>query len=478
MITRKQILFGLKWTAGARFGSQIITWAITLLIIRLLSPEDYGLMAMATVCVAFMIMVAEAGLKPALIQRQEIDETMLRQAFGIVIVMNLGLMIILNLLAPMIAGFFAEERLIKILHVLSLGFLFIAIATIPGVILERELKFKNLALVELMAGVSTSVLTLILAFAQYGIWALVYGYIFSGLFRALAFNLTAPFYKLPIFSLQGMKSLLFFGGTMSVSRILWFFFSQIDIIIVGRLLGKEALGFYSVAMHLASLPVQKVAAIMNRVSFPVFSRIQHERESIRSYAIKGIRALSFTAFPILWGISSIANEFIMLFLGQKWQNAILPVQLLSLMLPLRMIMIFLATVIDAIGRPDVGVKNVLLASIIMPIAFLIGSQWGIVGVAVAWVTVYPVVLVINIHRMLLVIGLRLNYFFQIIAPALGSTVGMYVAVWGTSWLLGGDIDQIIKLLVMVMIGVLTYVGLSLVINKQGYREILGLFWNK
>jgi len=183
MITRKQILSGLKWTAGARFGSQIITWAITLLIIRLLSPEDYGLMAMATVCVVFMIMVAEAGLKPALIQRQEIDETVLRQAFGIVIVVNLGLMIILNLLAPMIAGFFAEERLIKILHVLSLGFLFIAIDTIPGVILQRELKFKNLALVELMTAVSTSVLTLILAFAQYGIWALVYGYIFSGLFR-------------------------------------------------------------------------------------------------------------------------------------------------------------------------------------------------------------------------------------------------------------------------------------------------------
>ena len=478
MITRKLILSGLKWTAGARFGSQIITWAITLLIIRLLSPEDYGLMAMATVCIAFMLMVSEAGLMPALVQRQEINETVLRQAFGIVIVMNLGLMIILNLLAPMIAGFFAEERLIKILQVLSLSFLFFAIQTIPEVILQRELKFKNLALVEFLVGVSSSVLTLILAFAEYGIWALVYGYIFSGLFRALALNLTAPFYKLPIFSLQGMKSLLFFGGTISVSRILWFFFTQIDIVIVGRLIGKEALGFYSVAMHLASLPVQKVSAIVNQVTFPVFSRIQHERESIRSYVIKGIRALSFVAFPILWGISSIANEFVMLFLGQKWQQVILPLQLLPLMLPLRMIINFLPTAIDALGRPDVGVKNVLLASIVMPIAFVIGSQWGIVGVAVAWVTVYPVVLVINIHRMLLVVGLRLNYFFQVIAPAFGSAVGMYAAVWGTSWLLGGDINQIIKLLVMVMIGVLTYIGLSLVINKLGYREILGLFWNK
>ena len=117
MVMKHQILSGLKWTAGARFGGQIITWAVTLLVMRLLSPEDYGLLAMATVFVMFMLMFAEAGLSPALIQKEVIDENALRQSFGFVIVSNLILILILNLCAPIIADFFGDEQLVLILRV-------------------------------------------------------------------------------------------------------------------------------------------------------------------------------------------------------------------------------------------------------------------------------------------------------------------------------------------------------------------------
>lgn len=478
MTIRKQVLSGLKWTAGAKLSGQIITWGITLWVMRLLSPEDYGLLAMAMVFVTFLLMMAEAGLGSALVQKQDLDETKLRQAFGIVIVVNLTLLVLLNLLAPAIAGFFEDERLLPVLRVLSLYFLVIAMGVIPDVMLQRQLEFKKRSLIDLTAAVFSSILTLVLAFAHYGIWALISGTLFAGLWRAVAASVVIRFRLLPSFSWQGMRSLLSFGGNVTMSRLLWFFFTQIDVIIVGKLLGKEMLGFYSVAMHLASLPVQRVSSILNQVAFPVFSRFQHDRETLISYMIKAMRILSFFAFPVLWGISSTANETVLLLLGQKWQDAILPLQLLALMMPLRMLTNFLPTATDAFGRPDIGMKNVLLASLVMPVAFLVASRWGIVGVAVAWVTVYPVVLLINYRRSMRAMGLGLRDLIHAIAPAVISAIGMYAAVWGARWLLGGDTSQLTKLLVMITIGVLMYGGLAWLLNRQGCREVYSLIRQK
>lgn len=478
MTIREQALTGLKWTAGGKLTAQIITWGITLIVIRLLTPEDYGLLAMATVFVALMLLLAEAGLAPALVQKRELDEASLRQVFAIIILVNLILLAILNLLAPVIAGFFGDERLIPILHVLSLQFLITPAATIPEVLLYRELKFKNLSLIQLTASIAGSVLTLAMAFAGYGVWALVLGNLFGAIWKTVVLNALAPFHLFPKFSLRGMRSFLSFGGNITLSRLLWFFLTQIDVIIVGKLLGKEILGFYSVAMHLASLPVQRVSVIVSEVAFPVFSKIQNDREQFRSFVLKAIRVLSLIAFPVLWGISSIANEIVLLFLGQKWQSAVLPLQLLALMMPFRMIANFLPSAINALSRPDIGVRNAFLASIVMPIAFLIGSQWGIIGVSLAWVTVYPVVLAINIHRMLYAMELQLRNLFYAITPAVSSATGMYLAVWMMGLLLEGDINQWVKLLIMIATGVMAYGGLTLSFNRRGYQEVMNLVWQK
>ena len=475
MTMRKQILSGIKWGAAAKFGGQVITWGITLVVIRLLSPEDYGLLAMATIFVAFMLMVSEAGLTSALIQKQDIDEASLRQAFGIIIFINLILFVTLNLFAPIIAVFFSEERLTLILHVLSLQFIFVSITAIPEVLLYRKLKFKSLALIQLVITIISSVFTLMLAFAHYGVWALIFGTLSSIVLRAIAINVIAPFRQLPNFSLQGMRTLLIFGGNIALSRFLWFFYTQIDVIIVGKLLGKESLGFYSVAMQLSSLPVQRVSAIVSQVAFPIFSRFQHDREQLGSVAIKALRILSFIAFPVLWGISCVANEIVLLFLGYKWQSAILPLQLLSLMMPFRMLGNFLPSFTDAMGRPDVTMKNILLSSFVIPIALLVGAiEGGLSGVAIAWVIVSPVLIINNVRLSLRVVELQLRDFFRAIVPVVISAAGMYLMVWMIGSQLGDNIDHLTKLLIMIATGVSVYGGLTLFFNKQGYQEVINL----
>lgn len=474
MTVREQILTGLKWTAGGRLGAQVITWAITLIVMRLLTPEDYGLLAMANVFFAFMLMLSEAGLGPALIQKKNLDNTSLRSVFAIIIFTNASMLLLLNLSAPIIATFFNENRLIPILHVLSLQFLLNIFSTLPSSQLYRQLKFKSLSLINFSTTIIGSVLTLLMAYAQLGVWALVLGNLLASMLNVIAINIIAPSFLFPRFSLSGMRNLLSFGGNVTLSRLLWFFYAQADTAIVGKFLGKEILGFYSIAMQLASLPVQRVSAIINQVAFPVFSRIQDNQEQFCSFILKAARVLSLIAFPILWGIASIANEIILLFLGEKWQSAILPLQLLALMMPLRVLVHFLPSAVDALGRPDVTMRNSLYASIIMPIAFLIGCNWGLDGVALSWVIAYPLVFFINIYRMLRVIGLQLSDFFYAIMPAMGTTIGMYLAVWATATLLTNNIDQWIKLPIMIVTGVLAYASLTLLFNKRGYREVIDL----
>lgn len=474
MSIREQAISGLKWTAGGKLAAQIITWAITLVVIRLLTPEDYGLLAMASVFVAFMLMMSEAGLTPALIQKQDLAETSLRNVFAIVIVINLGLMLLLNLLAPAIANFFGEDRLIPILQVLSLRFLLSIFGTLPSVKLYRDLKFKDLSLMHLAATILGSISTLILAFAGFGVWALVLGNLLTSFINVVTLNVIAPTHLLPNFSLLGMRSLLVYGGNITLARLLWFFFTQIDVIIVGKLLGKEMLGFYSVSMQLASLPVQRISAIVNQVAFPVFSKIQSDLDQFRQFVLKAIRILSLVAFPVLWGISSIANELVLLLFGEKWETAILPLQLLALMMPFRMIANFLPSATDALGRPDIGMKNVLLASAIMPIAFLIGSQWGLLGVALAWVTIYPIVLSINIHRMLSAMNLGFYNFVYAITPALISALGMYMVVRAINLFAGTHLSQSLMLMAMILVGIIVYFSLTLLFNRNGYNELIDL----
>ncbi|HBV21547.1 MAG TPA: hypothetical protein DEF07_07500 [Nitrosomonas sp.] len=291
-------------------------------------------------------------------------------------------------------------------------------------------------------------------------------------------NIVSPFYLRPRFSLTGMRSLLTFGGNITASRLLWFFFTQIDVIIVGKLLGKEMLGFYSVSMQLASLPVQRVSSIVNQVAFPVFSKIQNDREQFRGFVLKAIRVLSLVAFPVLWGISSIADELVLVILGPKWETAVLPLQLLTLMMPFRMIAYFLPSATDALGRPDIGLKNVLLASAVMPITFLFSVHWGIIGVTIMWVTVYPIILFINYQRSLHIINLQLRDLFFAIIPIVIITLLMYLAVRGMGWFIGDDSNKIIKLSILIATGILFYGTSTSIFNRHYYHEAINLFFKK
>jgi O-antigen/teichoic acid export membrane protein len=358
--------------------------------------------------------------------------------------------------------------------VLSIQFIVMAISIIPQSLLERQMRFKALSIVEFASAIVGSLATLLLALLGMEVWALVWGSISLLVVRTIALNIVCPFSWRPSFSIEGMFQIISFGSYITGSRVLWYFYTQADIFIVGRLLGKELLGFYSVAVQLASLPMEKVSGIVNQVAFPAFANIQNDRQKAGRHFLQSVRLMSIVAFPVLWGISSIAAEMLHILLGGKWQVAAIPLQLLTLVMPIRMISNLFSPALMGLGYANVHFRNVLLASLIMPVVIWAGSHWGITGVCLGWIIGFPLVFVVNMLRVLKALEIRPIIVAKVIANAIGGSSIMYCAVAITKHILDQWALSIPGLITMVIVGAGVYACMLLVFDRESYKDVYNL----
>lgn len=475
MSLRNQVLSGLRWRGGSIFLSQLCTWGITLVVMRILSPSDYGLLAIAGIFFSFLALMSELGLGPAIIQKSDIEEGKLRQVFGLSILINTILCLFLLVAAPLIAGFYQENRLTLILRVIAFQLILNAFIVVPQSLLIRKLDFKGISILEVSGNVLCSLLSLGLALNGFGVWSLVIGNYANVLIKVIGINYISPFVRLPDFSFHGIHRFMVYGGNITITRILWFFYSQADVFIAGKLLGTQQLGFYSVSMNLATLPLQKISGIINNVAFPAYAQIQDDMDLVRSHFLKTVRGLSILSFPVLWGISCVSPELVNVFLGAKWLPAVLPLQIVTLVMPLNVINNTFSPLMQGIGRPEISLKNVLWASIIMPLAFIIGSYWGIKGLSFAWLAAYPAVFYGNLLRMQKLISLEnLKVVLQeMLWPAFASLV-MYCAVIIVKEAFTANMNARYVLITSTSVGGLTYLTIMLVFYRNSCKEFLGL----
>jgi len=429
---------------------------------------------MAVIFVSFCQMINELGLGAAIVQKKELTEMQLKQVFGLVLLLNGFLLILLLAGSPLIAKYFNEPKLTKVVPVLALQFLFIAFSVIPNASLTRNMNFRSISIIGIISTLSHCFVTFSLAWFGFSYWALVLGSLAGIIIRTIGLNVANPFMKWPSLNFSGFKEIARFGAYVSLQRILWYVYSHADVFIVGKMLGKTVLGYYSVAMNLASLPMQKVGGIFQQVGLPAYSKLQDNREIAAKYTLKVTRVIAFIAFPVFFGISSIASELVLLLIGEKWFLAIFPLQLLSLIVPLRTLSVALGPSITGMGRPEINAKNLAVACIIMPLAFIIGAKWGLKGVSIAWITSYFLWFVFMLSQSLPVIGLTMRNFFRaLLGPTFVAAV-MYFTVYMTRLGLNKlQMNDVFTFAILIIVGVTVYsVGMLLF-----YREVCLEVWD-
>jgi teichuronic acid exporter len=429
---------------------------VTLLVFRLLTPNDYGLMALSMVVITILAGVAEFGLGSSLVQAQKLGEHELARVAGAIAALNIGCGLIIALGAPLFASAMGDERLTNVLRVLALQFPLAALEAVPQSLAYRRMDFKRLAVVELVTTLMGSLATLTLAWLGMGVWALVLGTLASSVLRAAMYVALVGFVW-PSFDLRGIGSHLRFGGAVTASRLLWQVTHQSDLLIAGRMLSHESLGHYSVSMHLATMPMTKAMSIVNQVAFPAVARLQDELPRLRQRLLESFRLLALVAIPALWGLSAAAVEFVDVLLGAQWHPAIVPLQLVSFVAPLRMLSAILSTALTAVGRADLDLRNSVITAFVLPAAFVAGAQFGVNGLAVSWIVAIPIVFALTFPRTLPQLGFRFIELMSAVRVPVMSGVIMYVAVVAARVPLQ-SLEEVQRLPILIVVGAVAYLG--------------------
>ncbi len=468
-----RVIHSLKWLTFTKFLAQLLRWAVTFIVIRLLMPEDYGIYAMADVVMYFFALFSGAGLASALIQVRNFSKIQMRQILGLLIVINVALTLAVFLLAPGIADFYQEERVIPVLYALLIGFLTVTIETLPTAMLEREMRFKTLSLIELAAATISAVVTLLLALAGYGVWSLVVGHLSELVMRAGLKFAAHPIMILPQFRFGKSIHLITFGGIKTLTFLAWFALVSIDTIIGGRLWDTKTLGIYAVALQLSYIPMNKLVPLVKQVAFPAYAKIHQTDSDIVPYIMKANGLILIMAFPIFFGFAATASSLVPLLLGEKWLAVVLPASLIPLILPFRASQELMDPAFEASGRPQDALKNWLIVfAVLAPMLYIGALYGGIAGMCWAWVIGLPLTYIITSWRAIRYLRLPASpYISAVLRPLLAAAV-MFAAIHLLRYLISGTVPLALLLALEILLGVTVFLAMAWLLCRQ---ELFHLF---
>ncbi|WP_375273180.1 lipopolysaccharide biosynthesis protein [Sphingomonas sp.] len=448
-------------------------WTATFLVIRILSPSDYGLFAMSAVVLAFTNMLDGYGLASALVRQPEVSERDIRQLFGLLLLLNGGLAAVQVIVAPLLAAYYRQPIVADMLRVQSLLYLTTPFIALPSALLSRQLDFSRQAKVNVTASLMSASTALIGASSGWGVWTLVAAPGALYLTRAVGLTWSARALVRPLFRFAGAGQLMRFGGLMALSQLFWFLQSQSDVFIAGRALSPHLLGIYTTSLFLAQIFVSKFVPPLNEVAFSAYARIQHDPTARAAAFLKAMQLVMLAALPFYAGLAATAEPLVHAVLGEKWAEVVPVVRLLAFAMPLMTVQVLYSPACDAIGRPGVAVINGAIGAVLLTVSFLVGVRGGVTGLATAWVVAYPLYLVISSRRALPVIGVSWQAVVRAAAPALASAGAMAALVVGVDRLLP-PIGAMPRLAVLVALGAVSYAGLLLAFARDTVREVARL----
>lgn len=465
----------LKWTAAARVSGQLLSWAITILVIRLLSPDDYGVLAAAMVVIGLAALLNEMGMVTGLVQTKDIDESLIGNVFGFVLLCNVVLVALLLLSAPWVAAYFEQAEVELVVRVLSLTLLIDALGAVPSALLRRDLRFKEISILTFCSLVLSNLVTLAMAYGGYGVWSLVAGSLLRAGMMSLGCMIVVRFWQLPSFRFAGLRKILGFSLNITAQRVVWYISAQADQLLVGRLLGTQMLGFYSVGNHLATLPMSRLMQLVNSVAFPAYAKVQDDVAQARHYFLLSVKLLTLISLPVFWGLASISEPFVAVFLGEQWARAAFVISMAALAAPARLLEMLLSPMLDGLGRPDVGLRNVITLALVFPAGVYLGYRFGgFEGLVVVAALAYVLVAVVNSIRSVRILRCGAGEIGRVVAPTLANGLAMYLAVLGVDrYLLAGASDPL-RLAVLVATGAVVYLGLAWLIDRAAVLRIVEL----
>ena len=447
----------MAWTAVAKWTTQVLSWASTIIVARLLVPADYGILGLALLVLGFFSLTGNLGLGAAVIHHRDMIARTRERLAGVSVGFGLVLAVAAVGLARPMSIFFSEPALTRPIMVLSLQLVFSGLQVVPRSLLQRDFRFKVLAKIDAGEALAATACTLTLAIMQMGYWSLVFGNIFSkAVSTILVMHHQAQRIRWPG-RLRELVGELTFGGHMLLANVGWYVYGSADIAIVGRLLSTGAVGAYSLALNIGTAPMSQVTALISRVVPGVFSAMQDDRTKLARYLTALLEGQAFVVFPISAGMALVAPDLVGVALGSKWLAAVVPLQVLSISTAAQSLSPVLIGALVFSGHPAANSRITMSSAVVLPMLFLIGARWGIAGVAFGWLAgnlFFMLPMTFSQSRRYLGFGYRA--IIRSVVPALNCTLVMAAGVLAVQQLIGAALSGALRLGLAVLTGVVCY----------------------
>lgn len=473
MSIKQKAIKGALWTAIQNWVSQAGAFVVFFVLARLLQPEDFGLIALANVFLAFMQAFLEQGFAQALIQQDELDHDSLDTAFWSNVAIGLLLTCSTWIFADWIAGFFNQQQLAPILRCLSLVFLLNASRSTQQAILERNFAFKELAVRSILGIFLGGIVGITMAVAGLGVWSLVWQQITNEIVGTLVLWKASNWLPRFKFSFYVFGNLFRFGSSILALNLVSFFNTRINDFLIGYCFGPVVLGYYSISYRLLQVSVQLLVRTTSSISLPVFSRLRHDPQRFRSAYYTVTRLTSAIAFPFFLGIAVLAPQLVVVIFGEKWLATVPLIQILALSGILKSVTFFKSSVLIAMGKPAQTVHLKSLSVILNLIAFAIAYRFGIVAVTAATVMKGIVVFPIGQWVISRTISIPFGAYLRQFVSPLVSSLFMVLALSAARDFLMKEIGlESVVLCFCVLLGAVLYFLITRILSPRLYREFL------
>lgn len=474
MSLKKQAVSGVKWSGismGAVTGFQFITLAV---LARLLSPSDFGLMGMIMVVVGFAQAFADMGISNAIIHRQDATKNQLSSLYWLNIIAGIIVFFVVCASAPIVVGFYHEPRLYNLLYLTAVIFLITPFGQQFQILMQKELRFNELAKIEIATSIVNSAVAIVLAFSGLGVYSLIWGQLAGTSTKVLMLfsmgwqHWGPGFY----FSKYDLKGYLSFGLYQMGERSINYLNSNLDYLLIGSMLGAKSLGYYTLAYNLIIRPSLLINPVITKVAFPVFSRMQSETDRLKRGYLKVLQLLSTVNFPMMAGLAVVAPMAVPVIFGEQWLPSIILIQILTLVGLLRSTGSPVGSLLLAKGRADLGFKwNIALMITQIPGLYLGAKLGGMVGVAIAFAILMAIYFIFNYLILIrTLLGPCLREYIQSMWPSLWTSGIMAVAVLSSGVFLQ-NMPDLFVLITQILCGAAVYLGLMMYKQKKFVIEI-------
>ncbi len=466
---KHKTLRGTVWSSIERFSVQGVAFIVMIIMARILTPDDYGLVAMLTIFIAISQSLVDSGFSNALIRKQDRDETDNSTVFYFNIGVGIILYLILFFCAPLIARFYDEPILTPITRVISLSVLINSFVVVQRALLTSAIDFKTQAKASMSAAIISGIVGISMAYTGFGVWSIVWYQLTNLSVNVILLWIFSIWRPRLLYSWKSFRELFGFGSKLAASGILDTLYNNIYLIVIGKVFSAADLGYYTRASQFAQFPSSNLSGIIQRVTYPVLCTIQDDTPRLKDVYRRFLRLSAFIVFPLMIGLAAVAKPLILLLLKEQWSFSIILLQIICFSMMWYPIHAINLNLLQVKGRSDLFLRLEIIKKIMGVTVLCITVPMGLIAMCIGSICSSLIALIINTHYTGKLIQVGFLTQMRDLLPTLAYSLTTGLLVYGLVNILP---HLWLQLTVGIIAGILFFLLITKITNSRDLREAI------